>query len=162
MPKAVLATVLAVAVAALITVGSAVAATGGPGHTVTQTDNIHGSQTSTDTNPCTGNEIDLTQTSNIVQHVTYFPGGDEMWGTFTEEDKVTGVDQGTGVVYTGHSTFWGNFNVNERNANDTFTGSIHVTGSDGSTISYREVMHETWNANNVLTVSFDRPSLTCG
>jgi hypothetical protein len=162
MPKAVLATVLAVAVAALITVGSAVAATGGTGHTVTQTDNIHGGQTSTDTNPCTGNEIDLTETSNIVQHITYFPGGDEMWGTFTEEDKVTGVDQGTGVVYTGHSTFWGNFNVNERNANDTFTGSIHVTGSDGSTISYHEVMHETWNANGVLTVSFDRPSLTCG
>jgi hypothetical protein len=83
-------------------------------------------------------------------------------GRLTEEDKVTGVDEGTGVVYTGHSTFWGNFNVNERNANDTFTGSIHVTGSDGSTISYHEVMHETWNANGVLTVSFDRPSLTCG
>ena len=114
MPKAVLATVLAVVVAALITVGSAVAATGGTGHTVTQTDNIHGGQTSTDTNPCTGNLIDLTQTSNSVQHITYFPGGEEMWGTFTEEDKVTGVDQGT------------------------------------------------WNANDVLTVSFDRPSLTCG
>ena len=42
--------------------------------------------------------IDLTQTSNVIQHVTSFPGGDEMWGTFTEEDKVTGVDEGTGVV----------------------------------------------------------------
>jgi hypothetical protein len=149
-------------VAAMAVAGSAVAAAGGQGHTVTQTDNFHGLQTTTDTNPCTGNTIDLTETSNIVQHVTFFPGGDEVWGTFTEEDKVTGIDEGTGVVYTGHSTFWGNFNVNERNANDTFTGSIHVTGSDGSTISYHEVMHETLNANGVLTVSFDKPSLTCG
>jgi hypothetical protein len=152
----------AVAVLALAGVGSAVAAPGGTGHTVTETDNFHGTQTTTDVNPCTGNAIDLTQTSNIVNHLTYFPGGDEAWGTFTEEDKVTGVDEGTGVVYTGHSTFWGNFNVNERNANDTFTGSIHVVGNDGSSISYHEVTHETWNANGTLTVQFDKPSLTCG
>jgi len=149
-------------VLALAIVGSAVAAPGGTGHTVTQTDNFHGSNSTTDTNPCTGNTIDLQQQSNIVQHVTFFPGGDEIWGTFTEEDKVVGTDEGTGVVYTGHSTFWGNFNVNEKNANDTFTGSIHVIGSDGSSISYHEVMHETWNANGNLTVQFDKPSLTCG
>jgi hypothetical protein len=146
----------------MVLAGSALAAPGGTGHTVTETDNFHGVQTATDINPCTGNTIDLTQVSNVVQHVTYFTGGDEVWATFTEEDKVTGVDEGTRVVYTGHSTFWGNFNLNERNSNDTFTGSIHVTGSDGSTISYHEVMHETLNANGVLTVSFDKPSLTCG
>jgi hypothetical protein len=162
MRRAGLATLFAVVVAAMVVAGAAVAAPGGTGHTVTQTDNFHGVQTSTETNPCTGNAIDLTQTSNMVQHVTFFPGGDEIWGTFTEEDKVTGVDEGTGVVYTGHSTAWGNFNVNERNANDTFTASIHVTGSDGSTIAYHDVMHEAWNANGVLTVSFDKPSLTCG
>jgi hypothetical protein len=162
MRRAGLATLFAVVVAAMVVAGAAVAAPGGTGHTVTQTDNFHGVQTSTDTNPCTGNAIDLTQTSNMVQHVTFFPGGDEIWGTFTEEDKVTGVDEGTGVVYTGHSTAWGNFNVNERNANDTFTASIHVMGSDGSTIAYHDVMHEAWNANGVLTVSFDKPSLTCG
>ena len=50
MPKAVLATVLAVIAAALVTVGSAVAATGGTRHTVTETDNFHGVQTTTDTN----------------------------------------------------------------------------------------------------------------
>ena len=156
----VLVVAICTAVVALVVAGGASAA--GGTHTQTFTDNFHGVQTSTDTNPCTGNEIDLTETSNIVQHVTFFPAGDEIWATFTEEDKVTGVDAGTGVVYTGHSTFWGNFNVNERNANDTFTGSIHVTGSDGSTISYHEVMHEAWNANGVPTVSFDKPSLTCG
>ena len=95
-----------------------------------------------------------------ARHV--LPGRRRDLGTFTEEDKVTGVDQGTGVVYTGHSTVWANFNVNQRNANDTFTNSIHVTGSDGSTISYHDVMHETWNANGDPTVSIDKPSLTCG
>jgi hypothetical protein len=150
------------AVLAMALVGSAVAAPGGTGHTVTETDNFHGSNPSVDTNPCTGNTIDLNQTSNIVQHVTFFPGGDEAWGTFTEADRVSGLDEGTGVVYTGHSTFWGNFNVNRQNANDTFTGSIHVTGSDGSSITYHEVAHETWNANGDLTVQFDKPSLSCG
>jgi hypothetical protein len=150
------------AVLAMALVGSAVAAPGGTGHTVTETDNFHGSNPSVDTNPCTGNTIDLNQTSNIVQHVTFFPGGDEVWGTFTEADRVSGLDEGTGVVYTGHSTFWGNFNVNRQNANDTFTGSIHVTGSDGSSITYHEVAHETWNANGDLTVQFDKPSLSCG
>jgi hypothetical protein len=162
MKRAILFAMLAIAVAAFVAVGAASAAPGGTGHTVTQTDNFHGTNDTTDVNPCTGNAIDLHQTSNIVQHVTFFPGGDEIWGTFTEEDKVVGTDEGTGVVYTGHSTFWGNFNVNEQNANDTFTGSIHVTGSDGSSISYHEVAHETWDANGNLTVQFDRPSLTCG
>ena len=162
MRRAVLFSCAGIAGLALAVVGSAVAAPGGTGHTVTQTDNFHGVNTSIGTNPCTGNAIDLTQTSNIVQHVTFFPGGDEIWGTFTEEDKIVGVDEGTGAVYTGHSTFWGNFNVNQRNANDTFTASIHVTGSDGTSISYHDVMHETWNANGVFTVQFDKPSLTCG
>jgi hypothetical protein len=162
MRKAILAALLAAAVSALVVAGGAIAATGGTGHTVTQTDTFHGSTASTGENPCNGDTIDLDQTSNIVQHVTYFPGGDEVWGTFTEEDKVVGVDEGTGVTYTGHATFWGNFNVNERNANDTFTGSIHVIGSDGSSITYHEVEHESWNANGDLTVSFDKPSITCG
>jgi hypothetical protein len=162
MRKAALFGVLVFALAVMAAAGSAVAAPGGTGHTVTQTDNFHGVQQTTDVNPCTGNTVDLSETSNVVNHVTFFPAGDEVWGTFTEEDKVTVVDEGTGVVYTGHSTFWGNFNVNERNANDTFTGSIHVTAADGSSISYHEVMHETQNANGTVTVSFDKPSLTCG
>ena len=162
MRKTLVFVVVAVAVAAMAAAGGAVAAPGGTGHTVTQTDNFHGTTQTTDTNPCSGNTIDLTQTSNIVEHVTFFPGGDEIWGTFTEEDKVVGFDEGSGVTYTGHSTVWGNFNVNEKNANDSFTISIHVTGSDGSSIGYHDVAHESWNANGDLTVQFDRPSLTCG
>lgn len=141
---------------------AATAAAAGGDHTQTSTQTFHGSNPSTGTNPCNGDTIDLDQTSNIIQHVTWFPAGDEVWGTFTEEDKVVGVDEGTGVVYTGHATFWGNFNINNQNANNTFTGSIHVTGSDGSSISYHEVSHMTMLPDGSVSVSFDKPSVTCG
>ena len=166
MKRAVLFACAGFSVLALAVVGSTVAAPGGTGHTVTQTDNFHGSNSTTDTNPCTGNTIDLQQQSNIVQHVTFFPGGDEVWGTFTEEDKVTGTDEGTGVVYTGHSTVWGNFNVNEKNANNTFTSSANLSAVDENGVVHVEVGHEvahvSWNAvDQAPTVSFDKMSFTC-
>ena len=55
-----------------------------------------------------------------------------------------------------------NFNVNERNSNTTFTNTIVVRGSDGSTIKLHDVSHVTYNGNGVITVTFDKPSLTCG
>jgi hypothetical protein len=146
-------------------VGAAVpayAAPGGTGHTVTSTDNFHGTTSFQDFNPCTGNLLNINTTSNIVEHITFFPDGDEVWATFTEEDKVVATDPVTGVVYTGHATFWGNFNVNERNSNSTFTGSITLRGSDGSVVMYREVDHFTLAANGQVTVSFEKPRLTCG
>jgi len=138
------------------------AAPGGTGHTVTSTDNFHGTTTFQDFNPCTGNLLNIDTTSNIVEHITYFPDGDEVWATFTEEDKIVATDSVTGVGYTGHATFWGNFNLNERNSNSTFTGSITVRGSDGSVVKYREVDHFTLAANGQVTVSFEKPRLTCG
>jgi hypothetical protein len=140
----------------------AYAAPGGTGHTVTTTDNFHGTTSFQDFNPCTGNLLNITTTSNIVEHITYFPGGDEAWGTFTEEDKVVATDPVTGVVYTGHATFWGNFNVNERNSNSTFTATITLRGSDGSVVMVHEVDHLTYNGNGQVTVSFEKPRLTCG
>jgi len=140
----------------------AYAAAGGTGHTVTSTENVHGTMSFQDVNPCTGDLLNIETTSNIVEHITYFPEGDEVWATFTEEDKVVATDPATGVVYTGHATFWGNFNLNERNSNSTFTGSITVTGSDGSVVKYREVDHFTLAANGEVTVSFEKPRLTCG
>jgi hypothetical protein len=71
---------LLAAVFAVAVVGSALAAAGGGGNTVTKTDNFHGDNPSTGINPCTANTIDLDQTSNIVQYVTFFPGGYEVWG----------------------------------------------------------------------------------
>jgi hypothetical protein len=140
----------------------AYAATGGTGHTVSSTDNFHGTLSFQDFNPCTGSLLNIDTTTNMVEHITYFPDGDEVWSTFTEEDKVVATDPATGVVYTGHATFWGNFNVNERNSNATFTGSITLRGSDGSVVMYREVDHFTLAANGQVTVSFEKPRLTCG
>ena len=150
---------LGAATAAVALAGSAAA---GGTHTVTLLQSFHGTQTTTGTNPCTGNTIALSETTNMVFHETYFTTGDEFWGTFTEEDKFVGVDQGTGEVYTGHATFWGNFNQNNQNSNSTNTASIHATGSLGDSISYHEVMHFTMLPDGSVVVSFDKPSLSCG
>ena len=153
------AVVLVALVAAMACVGAAGAASG---HTVTQTQASHFTQAYPDTQPCNGHPVWFTTTSNSVNHVTFFPGGDEAWGTFTEEDNIVATDLINGVVYSGHSTFWGNFNINNKNTNDTFTGSVHVRGTDGSYITYHEVAHETFDQNGNPVVQFDRPTMTCG
>ena len=66
------------------------------------------------------------------------------------------------MTYTGHLTLWGNFNMNEKNSNNSFTLTITLRGSDGSTITAHEVQHFALNANGVVTVDFDTMSLTCG
>src|SRR5258706_7997951 len=117
--------VFAVGVAALgvvIAPAAAWAAPGGTGHTVSLTDHIHGAFTEPgfDANPCTGAAItSFDAYGNVVDHVTFFPAGDEVWGTFTETGKVTIVDAND-VTFTGHFTVWANFNVNEKNANSVF------------------------------------------
>src|SRR5947207_7125531 len=74
-------------VAALMSLGllgaavPAYAASGGTGHTVTSTDNFHGTMSFQDFNPCTGNLLNIDTTSNIVEHVTFFPAGDQVWAT---------------------------------------------------------------------------------
>jgi hypothetical protein len=39
----------------------------------------------------------------------------------------------------------------------TFTSPAHAAGSDGTTVTYHEVTHFTFNADGTLAVSFDRP-----
>jgi hypothetical protein len=150
------------ALAATAVAALAIAATAAATHTQSMTQNFHGTQTTTDLNPCNGDTVDLSLDSNSVFHITYFPASDEEWSTFTEEDKFTASDEGTGVVYTGHSTFWGNFNMNRQNSNSTFTSTIRGAGSDGSTILYHEVGHYTMLPSGQIAVTFDKPSLTCG
>lgn len=111
------------------------------------------------TNPCTGAAGVAIFDGNAVEHVTYFPGSDEVWATFTETGKVTVT--WSGVTYTGHATAWGNFNLNERNSNTTFTLTIRVFAPDGSSVVGHEVTHFALNANGVITVNFDKPSWTC-
>jgi len=150
-------------VGALLAPTAALAA-GGPGHTVTMTEVTHGVFDAglTGPNPCTGADIvSVDASGTVVDHVTFFPASDEVWATFTETGKITVLDSNN-VTYTGHLTVWDNFNMNEKNANSTFTLTIMLAGSDGSTITMHEVQHFALNANGVVTVNFDRSTLTCG
>ena len=149
------------AIAASLALAGVASAAGGT-HTQSFTNNFHGTQTSSDLNPCTGTTVDVASTTNFVNHITYFPASDESWFTFTEEDKVTAVDETTGVVYTGHDTIWGNSNVNRQNQNSSFTNTLHLSGSDGSSIVLHEVAHFTMTPSGDVSVSFDKARLTCG
>jgi Co/Zn/Cd efflux system component len=48
----------------------------------------------------------------VVNHVTFFPAGDEVWATFTDTGKITLLDSNN-LTYTGHLTAWDNFNLRE-------------------------------------------------
>ena len=144
-----------------LSTGPVGAAAGGIGHTVTITQHQHGEFTIPDAvNPCNGHVIAIAVDGNSVEHITFFPDGDEVWMTFTTTGKFTGIDGD--VTYTGHFTVWGNFNLNERNSNSTFTFSLRAVGSDGSVIIGHETAHFALNANGTVTVSFDKMSFTCG
>lgn len=166
MKRAVLFAVLAAVVAAIVVVAPASA--GGPnGQTVTETQTYHGSfYEPAATNPCNGDTFNNDQgalfNGNLINHITFFTNSDEGWGTFTETGSVTATDDGTGVTYSGHATAWGNFNQNERNANTSFTLTIHLSGSDGSVITAHQNTTMVLNANGQETVNFANMHLTCG
>jgi hypothetical protein len=148
----------------LVPTTAASAAPGGTGHTVTRTTNFHGIFDAgiEGPNPCSGADIvSVDASGDGVEHVTFFPESDEFWATFTETGKITLLDS-NGVTYTGHLTDEGNVNLNEKNTNTTFTLTIALRGSDGSTITAHEVQHFALNANGVVTVDFDTMRLTCG
>lgn len=157
------------AAAACLAAASAVAvpsaAMADTGHTVTQTDHQHGTWVEPgDTDFCTGAPMTPTITGNEVEHVTFFPGGDEVWGTFTEEGTATGTVGD--LVYSGRVTVWGNFNVNERNQNQTFTATFDLTATDADGVVHTEVGHEVahvgWDAvSQQPVVSFDKMYFTC-
>jgi hypothetical protein len=154
----------ALGLGALLMPAAAWAAPGGTGHTVSMTEISHGTfdPELTGPIPCSGADIvSVDATGNTVFHDTFFPGGDEYWVTGTETGKVTLVDEND-VTYTGHITLWFGSNWNEKNENNTFTFSLVLKGSDGSTLIAHEVQHFAVNAIGVVTVDFDTMSLTCG
>ena len=128
----------------LLIPGAAWAAPGGTGHTVTETEHIHGEfDPELGPNPCTGADIvSESAFGNVVMHVTFFPDGDEVWATFTEEGKVTVLDSngvtlmpggGAGNAIRGNSIFSnvggpglgidiGGNGVTANDLNDTDTG----------------------------------------
>jgi hypothetical protein len=65
--------------------GTAFAAAGGTGHTVSMTEHQHGTfEDDGATNPCTGVPGVAVFGGNVVEHVTFFPAGDEEWATFAD------------------------------------------------------------------------------
>jgi len=158
---------------ALVTASLAIAATASAeaNHTTfTETDHIHGSFSDDQGfNPCTGNPMTFFFDGNLVAHVTlFFDAGntsgipDNVWATFTETGKFTASDTVNGQIvdYSGHVTAWGNFNLNERNTNDSFTVTGTATGSDGTSFFFHDTFHEGTSASG-LSFSFDKPTFTC-
>jgi hypothetical protein len=152
---------------ALAALGAA-PATADPGHTVSTTTTEHGTFAVGDaTDFCTNEPVAPTITGNEVFHVTYFPGGDEVWGTFTTEGTASFLQPSTGLTFSGRITVWGNFNVNERNSNNTFTATFSLTAVDSSGVTHTEsghlVQHIGFNAVDPSTpvVEFIKLNATC-
>jgi hypothetical protein len=86
-----------------------------------------------------GADYQITTTSNLVEHETVFPDG-RVHATFTQTGTFVAVNP-TLPDFTGKFTTWGNFNLNGKTANGTFTFTVHGTGDDGSTFKHHETSH---------------------
>ena len=124
-------------------------------HAISYTQTVHdATDTFLDVIPCTGAPATITVTYNGVFHINSLPGG-EFWTTFTQTGTVSAVPlDPTQPTLTGRFTIWGNFNLNERNQNSTFTFTVRL--SDGSV--FHDTAHFTMNANGEITTTFDKPS----
>jgi hypothetical protein len=151
---------------ALLTSGAVLAGAGGRG-TVTFTQqfrNIALFPPQAMTNPCTGAAGTLTAIAKTaIFHATTFTTGPEFWFTGTDEGTVTFTpDDPSGVSATGHYAEWFGESFNNQNDVQHFTSTFRLKGSDGSSIFVHEVTHFSVNANGVITVNFDKPSVHCG
>jgi len=122
---------------------------------ISTTQTVHNAtQVMIDVIPCTGEPATITLTYNGVFHINSLPGG-EFWLTFTQTGTFVAVpDDPTQATLTGRFTVWGNFNLNERNQNSTFTFTVRA--SDGTV--FHDTAHFTMNANGEVTTMFDKPS----
>lgn len=152
------------AVAALTVFSAAPALADGNG---AQTQTFHIKNATVDfgpsANPCSGATGDLMGTDiNGIMHETVNKAGDD-WGTSTLTGQFLFTpDDPTQPTYTGHGTQWGGGSDNNQNSVGHFTFSLHMTGSDGSSITFHETGHMSTNANGDPTVVFDKQSVTCG
>jgi hypothetical protein len=107
-----------------------------------------------------GTTIQLTGSLHSVSTVTENSGGGLLLSFTTNPQGVTGVDA-NGVSYqgTGVTTFTATFN---RAATLTFVNNFRLI-SNGTTADFivMDVVHLTVNANGVVTVLFDQPTMTC-
>jgi hypothetical protein len=157
---------LAILAGAVMAVAIALPVAAAGTHTVTSTQHFHGVQPVADVNPCNGDTLVGSQTSNAVLHETLFPASDEAWFTSTEEDMFSIVDvtpgPSLGVTYTGHDVGWFGGNFNRQNAEQGYTFSVQATGSDGSVVTVHQHGHVTWLPDGSIAVSFDVSTVTCG
>jgi hypothetical protein len=143
--------------------GAALAAGRG---TVTITHHAHNVQLFSEsvTNPCTGESGTVTAiAANEVFHVTFFMNGDdEFWVTGTDEGTATFTpDDPDGVSASGHFAAWFGESLNEKNDVQHDTFNIQLTNTDGSHIVAHETTHLSINAAGVVTVDFDKMSVSC-
>ena len=112
------------------------------------------------TNPCTGAPGTIVDDEQDLFHITVRPDGIlEVSGHNTT--AVTFVpDDPNGVSYSGRETS----NLSATGSGDTFTTTftthLRVRGSDGSFVTFREVVHLTVTTAGA-TVAFDRPTMAC-
>src|SRR5262245_14808188 len=153
-----------VAVLGMITATAALADAGGQG-TVTVTQHDHNVVLFSDhvTNPCTGQPGTVTAiAANEVFHVTFFTNGDEFWVTGTDEGTATFTpDDPSGVSASGHFAAWFGESLNEKNDVQHDTFNLQLRTSDGRTIVVHETAHLSTNAAGVVTVNFDKMTVSC-
>ena len=153
------------AVAAALTSGTALAATGGRS-TVTITQHAHDVVllSMPSTNPCTGEPGIITAVAeNEVLHITYFTTGDEFWVTGTDEGTVTFTpDDPNGVAASGHFASWFGESSNNQNDVQHDAQTFVLKGTDGSLLVAHSNDHLSTNANGVVTVSLGNVNLHCG
>jgi hypothetical protein len=129
-------------------------------------------ETFVDSVPCIGDFV-IHTVSNATQHDVSNKNGD--WETFTQTGTFETGDQAINVVrdgednvisydlvpadvhYSGHFTIWGNFNLNPKEWNSTFTFSGHGTGTDGSSLQWNQLFHINMTGDITRSV-FDKSS----
>ncbi len=118
-------------------------------------------------NPCSGVPGTVTTTYNGVIHLTVLTSGvgtGTGWFTITNTGSfVFTPNDPTQPTFTGKFTFWDGVSFNLNNFAATNILVVHGTGSDGSTLTFHDVMHITvltTTSPPTVVISFDKP--TCG
>ncbi len=126
-----------------------------------ETIHFGGTFSQADANPCTGAPGTFTVTFKGVSHTTTNPDGTLHHTATVNGDLRFTPDDPAQPSYTGKFTAWDGQNGTRNTI--TLSAAFHdrLTGSDGSTIRDRGVVHMTLNANGTVTVDFDRFVLQC-
>ena len=105
--------------------------------------------------PCRDFKATITITYNGVLHFTVNKAGD-FWATGTMTGTATAVPlDPSNPSFTGKFTTWFGTSDNKQNGVDHSTFTVHLTGSDGSTIKFHDTAHVSSSASG-MTVSFDK------